>query len=88
MFEYWFHGLEDGEGPFTHNDHTSDFLEFVCRVADMYGQTVAGKFVTELLTTHENMLSYMRVDNDWKFELKLEDIGDGVERKIILHKLK
>lgn len=67
MFEYWFHGLNDGDGNFTHHGVTHDFLEVLCQMALLYNATITGNFVKALLIEHDKKLSFLRVA-DWKFE--------------------
>lgn len=82
MFEYWFHGLDDGHGTFTHHGTTHDFLEVVSQMAMLYDAEIASKFLKNFLVAFEKELSFLRV-TDWKFEYAADD---GVT--IVLHKLK
>lgn len=88
MFEFWFHGLDDGDGPFTHHGTTHDFLEVMSQVAQCFSHHIAGDFVAALLNDQATNLSFLRMI-DWKFEYRIEPPeGVGTERSIILHKLK
>ena len=82
MFEYWFHGLDDGHGTFTHHGTTHDFLEVCSRIAQLYSPGIASEFVGQLLEDNISKLDFLRVI-DWKFEFDW-----GTEQKIVLHKLK
>jgi hypothetical protein len=88
MFEFWFHGLDDGDGPFIHHGTTHDFLEVCCQIAQCYDFKIAGEFVRSVLTEHAKELSFLRVV-DWKIDYTV-DVNDdiGLERKIVLHKRK
>lgn len=84
MFEYWFHGLDDGDGIFTHHGHTHDFLEVISQVAQCFDDKVAGDFVSCLIRKERKNLSFLRVI-DWKIEYNQLLRAD---QKIVLHKLR
>lgn len=67
MFEYWFLGLNDGDGDFSHHGTTHDFLEVCSQIAELISPKVCGAFVAELLNERKKELSFLRV-TDWKFE--------------------
>jgi hypothetical protein len=87
MFEYWFHGLEDSNGTYTHHGTTHDFLEVCSQIAQLIGPIVAGNFVAALLADREKELAFLRVV-EWKFEFTTKPHEDEPEQKIILHKLR
>jgi hypothetical protein len=80
VFEYTFHGLEDGEGTFTHTGTTSDFLEVCCQIARLYESQVAMFFVGQLLAAKEKELDFLRV-TDWNFEWEWDELTPPKPRK-------
>jgi hypothetical protein len=88
MFEYWLFGLRDPNGydsaPYVHTATTHDFLQVCADIAKHYGPDVAGLFVTDMLRQHEDKLDFIRVVDDWNFELTFSETDP---RKIILRKV-
>lgn len=82
MYEYWF--LDPDE---NHTGTTSDFLEVLCRITEVFGSSVTGKFVAALMEDQRDSLAFLRVI-DWKFEYIVSVNDDiGVSTEIKLHKV-
>lgn len=80
MFEYWF---MSAEGDVTFTGTTHDFLEVCCQLAKRFSESLAGEFLSEMLTEHGDKLEFLRVI-DWKFDTSIATHnGDIVIR---LHK--
>jgi hypothetical protein len=100
MFEFWFHGLDDGDGPFIHHGTTHDFLEVCCQIAQCYDPDAAGNVVENLMRKHDKELSFLRVTEfelEWvepfkgpypDYEPDEQDLAEFKPKKIVIHKRK
>lgn len=88
MFEFHFHGLEDSDKSFTYSGTTYDFLEVLCRVAEMFNTKIAGLFVAELLREKDKELPFLRVAT-WEFEYEIgpEEMTTKFDQAIVIKKL-
>jgi hypothetical protein len=77
MFEFHFYGLENSDGkPYVFSGGTFDFLEVVCRIAEVYTPQLAGNFVSALLDEKVKELSHLRVvafEFDYQWEERNPD---------------
>lgn len=82
MFEFWFHGLDDGDGTFTHHGTTYDYIQILCDIAEAYSPKIAGEFVTAQLEEQKKLLPFLRVV-EWNFKYKINDTQSIELRKVV-----